>query len=603
MKAMPRRSASCESLRVPPLALILVALSVAVMPAAADGPRVLFSDNFSEENANWDIKADDVDWEDGELAFEFEDDDHRIRLKRPIPLENVSVEFRAECGDDGLILRWTNAAGGGYGAVLGVDERSALLAGSPPRKVKGTEGDLCDGDWQVFQVVREGDRLAAYCDGKVVLRATVRGRLAGTGHVTLTGGDDAEYKMSRFTVRRLAGALVAEPDPRDPPPPPVIPEDDDDADEDADDKDDEDGDGDAGVVRPVPDGAVRLGRVARDHGMMELIWTADGQAIVGPDAGGDGWLRLDALTGEVRPLRPDLDLELCHPVRARRGELWIWRQADGGRTFESIELTAGRPRLLARAEHGPGELAFDVRPVGDDVHLLKRRTLHDNSQRLFIRRELGAWEPLPDMPPDTRFVAISPDWTHLAVREAGRGAAPPIEVYANQGARRLCVLPDEVASASEAVFSPSGDCVALANYETAAGVPGLAVIEVAAPLRIRVIHRGADWYHGPAWSPDGRYLAASIMRDPPEAEPRAARTLATYVWKVPRTAGEAEDALAARLDAAQDRYETAYAHLVDLHERGITSGPEANAAYEEFVEAKAAYEAVLAEKERAEAGE
>ncbi|MBS3734339.1 MAG: hypothetical protein KGY99_05370 [Phycisphaerae bacterium] len=168
-------------------------------------PVSVFFDDFARKTDAWDVRAEDVDWDDGQLRWEFDDDDHRIRLRRAIPMEDVAIIYEAKCDEDGLVVTWTNAAGRGYGAALGADENeeSALLAGKPPRPVKRREGEVFDDNtWHRYEIERRGATLTARCDGKVILTAQVHGRLGGTGHLTFTGSEDAEHALRRVVVRQ-----------------------------------------------------------------------------------------------------------------------------------------------------------------------------------------------------------------------------------------------------------------------------------------------------------------------------------------------------------------------------------------------------------------
>ncbi len=122
-----------------------------------------------------------------------------------LPMENVAIEFDAYCENNGMNIYLQNKEKLGYTIILGgwYNTRSGSDVG---REVENRE--LVNGkvyvpkQWQHYKILRQGDNLTAYCNGRLIFQRNINTRFQGPGklrfnsYVTKLGIDNVKvYKV------------------------------------------------------------------------------------------------------------------------------------------------------------------------------------------------------------------------------------------------------------------------------------------------------------------------------------------------------------------------------------------------------------------------
>ena len=142
-------------------------------------------DDFNGDASQWAADGFVPEIKDGALYWN--DALHRPLIsKKTFPIEDVIVEINVWCESDGLPIRLENEQGEGYVVVLGSWRNTRSHAARISDPVKWEIGKhLQFKQWQHYRIVRQGDLLEVYVDGKNVVSRELPGRYAGLGTIRL----------------------------------------------------------------------------------------------------------------------------------------------------------------------------------------------------------------------------------------------------------------------------------------------------------------------------------------------------------------------------------------------------------------------------------
>lgn len=146
-------------------------------------PQFPFFDDFSSGLANWDISrikpelvGGKLYWETGQFAT--------LTLKVAIPMEDIIIEFDGYVKKNGFNIYCWNAANKGYTVFIGgwYNTKSGSDVGAGGEKRVLVNGAVWKAkEWQHYKIVRQGDDLLTFCDGKLIISRKVKEKFKGPG--------------------------------------------------------------------------------------------------------------------------------------------------------------------------------------------------------------------------------------------------------------------------------------------------------------------------------------------------------------------------------------------------------------------------------------
>ena len=255
------------------------------------------------------------------------------------------------------------------------------------------------------------------------------------------------------------------------------------------------------------------------------VWSSDGAWLIIPTGKGT-WRRVNTVTGkhEVLPLAAGAKHALSTPFRRDGDQLFyrLYVRPTMKRLWLSIPQTGGEPKLLATLDPmTSGRGVLDVRIGKSGVYfLIGQQTLRPSPRQTLSIVPANPTDPgggtLPALPLGMRVVGVSEDWSHLALASIyGRGLQR-VSIVKTTG-EAVTLLPSVLGGLCYPAFSPDNRYVAVSNVKipakgAAAGdkkVDAVVAIDLTNPRKIQILHRGADYYSKPAFSPDGGYVAVN----------------------------------------------------------------------------------------------
>jgi len=257
------------------------------------------------------------------------------------------------------------------------------------------------------------------------------------------------------------------------------------------------------------------------------LWSSDGAWLILP-AGKGTWHRVNTVTGthEVLPVAAGASQAMGIPFR-RDGDQVLYRLYDRAKKqglWLSIPQTGGDPKLLATvARLLAGRRVLDVRLGRSGPCFFVAQQILRPSPRETLTLVAGSptnttGMTLPDLPPAMRVMAVSDDWSHVALAPMFSSAQQRIAIRKTTG-EAVTLLPSALGGYCLPVFSPDNATVAVGNVKVPAEgakagdkkVDGVVAVALANPRKIQILHRGADYYSKPTFSPDGGYVAVNAM--------------------------------------------------------------------------------------------
>jgi hypothetical protein len=184
------------------------------------GFRGSLSDDFSRGLGNWDVSRVRGRVDRGTLRFAVQVGE-MLELKTPLPMEDVVVEFDGYTDSNGFTIALVSPAARRpeYRAVIGAagNTLSALHAGPDSRRVSPlVEGKaFTPGKWNRYKLVRIGNTLQAWCDGRQIAAANVTTRIAGTGQLQISSYK-SNLAIDNLRVYTRGGAVQPPKPPRPP---------------------------------------------------------------------------------------------------------------------------------------------------------------------------------------------------------------------------------------------------------------------------------------------------------------------------------------------------------------------------------------------------
>ena len=265
-------------------------------------------------------------------------------------------------------------------------------------------------------------------------------------------------------------------------------------------------------------------RIGRSRGLTEGT-VRDGHPRISPDGRTVAFIRSD-------PADPDGPAWLCL-VPLRGGRVRAIRRADHGSIAEIAWAPDGSRIAFAAEVDPPRFLVGDVPPVGGPPggHRRRKPATDETPLARRIARIDWRWDG----------VGHSDRWTHLFVVDAGRGAAPRQVTSGDWGVADIAWHPDGRTVAFAADRGPEPDLRPR---------PTIHAIDVDAPdAEPREVLALGGPAARPAWSPDGRWLAAVGVIEPDPLD-----DLSPGVCVAPADGSRPPQALAPGLDRPAGQY-------------------------------------------------
>lgn len=252
------------------------------------------------------------------------------------------------------------------------------------------------------------------------------------------------------------------------------------------------------------------------------VWSSDGEWLIIPADKGT-WRRVNTVTGKHDSL--SAKHALSTPFRRDGNQLFYRlyvRRPTMKEQWLSIPQTGGDPKLLATLDPmTAGRGVLDVRIGKSGVYfLIGQQTLRPSPRQTLSIVPANPASPgggtLPALPLEMRVVAVSEDWSHLALASMyGRGLQR-VSIVKTTG-EAVTLLPSVLGGLCYPAFSPDNRYVAVGNVKvpakgTAAGdkkVDAVVAVDLTNSRKIKILHRGADYYSKPSFSPDGGYVAVN----------------------------------------------------------------------------------------------
>lgn len=173
--------------------------------------KLPFFDDFSQPSSTWKLPP-GADTRSGKVMWNSETS-NALRLNPAIPMENIVIEFDGHAETNGINVWLQNSSQKGYTIILGgwYNTKSGSDIGTDTENRELVSGKLwIPHQWQHYKIVRNGDILAAYCNGHLIFKRRSSNRFDGFGHLrfgswkALIGIDNVRvYRALQVTTMHL----------------------------------------------------------------------------------------------------------------------------------------------------------------------------------------------------------------------------------------------------------------------------------------------------------------------------------------------------------------------------------------------------------------
>lgn len=133
-------------------------------------------ENFQVDDPNAKITDGKLYWNTG--------DSWKTTFNWNIPMEDITIEFDGYTESNGFVVNWQNENKMGYSATFGgwFNTKSGSHFGAVGQNIELVKGAVYTvKKWQHYKIVRSGDELTGYCDGKLIFSRTIKQKIQGTG--------------------------------------------------------------------------------------------------------------------------------------------------------------------------------------------------------------------------------------------------------------------------------------------------------------------------------------------------------------------------------------------------------------------------------------
>ncbi len=164
----------------------------------------IFAETFDDSLARWDASSVVAGISAGAVYFTSQQQE-RLTLLEPLPMDNIAIEFRAFALTNGIRVSLTSTQGQEYQWALGVggNQQSYLFDGLSDEALALVPGPVfTPGQWHDYRVLRRGSTLEAYCDGRLVIATTLAQDNPGEGQLAF-GTDAASLGLDEVRAFRL----------------------------------------------------------------------------------------------------------------------------------------------------------------------------------------------------------------------------------------------------------------------------------------------------------------------------------------------------------------------------------------------------------------
>jgi len=143
-----------------------------------------FFEDFSHEASKW-ILPSGVSAKNGHIIWNT-GNFNGVKLKNPIPMENIVIEFDGYAETNGINVWLQNNDNKGYTTIFGgwYNTQSGSDIGANEENRQLVSGKVwTPKKWQHYKIVKSGDILAAYCDGRLIFKRVSPKHFEGYGHL------------------------------------------------------------------------------------------------------------------------------------------------------------------------------------------------------------------------------------------------------------------------------------------------------------------------------------------------------------------------------------------------------------------------------------
>jgi|LSQX01.1.fsa_nt_gb hypothetical protein len=161
----------------------------------------IFTETFDGTLDAWDASSVVAGISGGAVYFASQQQE-RLTLIEPIPMDNIAIEFRAFALTNGIRVSLTSAEGQRYQWALGVagNQQSYIFEDYADEALAVVPGAVfAPGQWHDYRVLRRGATLEAYCDGRLVIATTLAPDNPGEGQLSF-GTDAASLGLDEVRV-------------------------------------------------------------------------------------------------------------------------------------------------------------------------------------------------------------------------------------------------------------------------------------------------------------------------------------------------------------------------------------------------------------------
>lgn len=336
-------------------------------PAAIEVPdgRLLFAEDFEGPLDDWDTSMVVTGDLDGALVY-WARQDQSLILRRPLPMDEITIQFRARADTNGFQVYLMKTQSEHYGWSIGMDgnRHSMLIHDASGEALETAIGPAFTPEqWHTWRLVRRGNTLEAYRDGQLVIGSGAAHSYSGEGLLVFST-DGASIAIDSL---RIYGAAEEPAEPpaaeTDAPQPPAAEQPDEGAqppaaEQPGDDEQPGEGDGDVqegGAYEPIP--------LAEDSSIRRAVICLgfdDRSGLRGVQDVFPSGTEKVALYMEMVDARPNTEIQMT------------WRR-DGNIIARQLLLVSGDKKNIgylyaAGQEHlWDGHYAVDIRENGRDV--------------------------------------------------------------------------------------------------------------------------------------------------------------------------------------------------------------------------------------------
>ncbi len=167
-----------------------------------------FFDDFNQGASRWIVPA-GASAKNGHVVWHAGTDVKSLQLKSAIPMENIVVEFDGYAESNEIGVHITDKNNIGYVYILGgwFNTKSGFDIGGNAENRQLVAGKVfIPRKWQHYKIVRSGDLLEAFCDGRRIFKRTSSKHFGGYGYLKFDTWN-AVIGIDNIRIYRVAATL------------------------------------------------------------------------------------------------------------------------------------------------------------------------------------------------------------------------------------------------------------------------------------------------------------------------------------------------------------------------------------------------------------